>query len=159
MFNKYIFIFILLLFSFLTFLYFREKKNQLKRKGKERFESLKIKFDSLLFQIEKGNTIENIEKGITYIGLEKVKEWKSRFGYEFNIYSNDHPIEKEPHFHLDNKTEGVSCKLSFSGKVFSCKNKGIPKKITKELKYFLDKEEVKEILKNKWNYMNPKYKV
>ena len=55
-------------------------------------------FDDLLFQISKGNTVEQILKGTTILDLEQVKEWKTKFGYTFNIYSNDHFIDNKRNF-------------------------------------------------------------
>lgn len=49
-------------------------------------------FDSIIFQLSKGNTIEGIKRGRLFMEFEKVKEWKSRFGYQFHIYLNDHFI-------------------------------------------------------------------
>lgn len=130
-----------------------------KKKKNLDFEKVELKFDELLFQVSKGNTFENLEKGIFYIGLEQVKEWKSRFGYKFNIYSNDHFINNKPHFHLDNSSEGIHCKISFEGEIFESKGKELPKNIQKDLIKFLSKDEINLLLKSKWNSMNPKLKV
>ena len=130
-----------------------------KVKGNYDFQTVDGKFDELLFQVSKGNTFENYEKGVRYIGLEQVKEWKSRFGYKFSIYSNDHFINNKPHFHLDNEANEVHCKISFDGELFESKNKEIPKNIYKELKKFLSKNEIQIILKDRWNLMNPNLKV
>lgn len=118
-------------------------------------------FDDLKFQFSKGVTIENYEDGIRYIGLEKVKEWKSKFGYVFNIYGNDHFIDNKPHFHFDNKEKGVSCKMSFDGEIFESKGRNqIDKKALKELRYFLTMDNTQDIIVAKWNEKNPdlKYK-
>jgi len=113
-------------------------------------------FDDLLFQLNSGNTIENIEKGQTKIDLEQVKEWKIKYGYKLNIYPNDHFIENEPHFHFDNKAKNISYKMSFTGKVFECKGKNnIDSKTMKALKYFLSKSNIRELLIEKWNKNNP----
>jgi hypothetical protein len=116
-------------------------------------------FDELKFSFEKGLTIENHRAGIRYLGLEKVKEWKSKFGYTFNIYSNDHFIENKPHFHFDNKGKGVSCKMSFEGKIFESSGKyEIDRKVFKELRYFLSLEKTQETIIYEWNNKNPKLK-
>ena len=130
-----------------------------KRKAKEKiekvFQSLDSYFDDILYQTYKGNTIENLQRNIRHEEFQKFKEWKSRFGYEFNIYSNDHFIDGKPHFHLDNKSEGVSCKMSFQGEVFECAGKDFSSKISKELNYFLSNTNVQTALKEMWNFKNP----
>ena len=67
------------------------------------FELLNRIFDTHLYSISKGMTHEQLDNGVFLLELEKVKEWKSKFGFIFNIYSNDHFINGEPHFHLDHK--------------------------------------------------------
>jgi hypothetical protein len=62
-------------------------------------------FDEVLFQLSKGISIEDMKKGRLWLELEQVKEWKSKFGFQFHIYSNDHLLkttkqEYKPHFHL-----------------------------------------------------------
>jgi hypothetical protein len=117
-------------------------------------------FDELEFQFSKGLTIEKFEKGIRYFEFEQVKEWKSRFGYVFNIYSNDHFIDKKPHFHFDNKEKKISCKMSFEGDIFESNGiNSIEKKVLKDLQYFLSKSENRKILIEKWNQKNPNLKV
>ena len=134
-------------------------KRILRKKITVEFNDLNRSFDELKFQFEKGLTIENHKNGIRYFGLEKVKEWKSRFGYTFNIYGNDHFIEGKPHFHFDNNEKGVACKISFNGEVFESKGKNkIDKKILKELRYFLSHERTQELIISKWNTKNPKLK-
>lgn len=131
----------------------------IRKKKKVEFNDLNRSFDELRFQFDKGLTIENHKNGIRYFGLEKVKEWKSRFGYVFNIYGNDHFIDGKPHFHFDNKEKGVFCKMSFDGEVFENKGKNdINKKVSKELKYFLSLEKTQELITSKWNEKNPKLK-
>ena len=146
--------FALLLLLFILF----HKKIIKKRKTINQLD-LNCSFDELKFTFEKGLTIEDHKEGIRYLGLEKIKEWKSKFGYVFNIYSNDHFIENKPHFHFDNKEKGVSCKMSFDGNVFESKGKNeIDRKVLKELKYFLSMEKIQETIISKWNNKNPKLK-
>ncbi len=122
-------------------------------------DKLDRKFDDLLYQIYKGNTHEKLEKGVRYIELEKIKEWKSKFGFSFNIYSNEHFIDNQPHFHFDNKEKGIKCKIGFNGKIFECKgSKRISNKILKELKYFLIEPNTIQLLKKIWNLKNPELK-
>jgi hypothetical protein len=117
-------------------------------------------FDDLLFQISKGNTIEQILKGSTILDLEQVKEWKSKFGYTFNIYSNDHFIDNKPHFHFDNKSKNIECKISFDGEIFESIGKNqIDKKTLKVLKDFLDTPGIENLLKAFWNNKNPDLKI
>ncbi len=145
---------VLLLLLFLIF-----SKRLIKKKNTTDFADLNRSFDELKFQFSKGVTIENYENGIRYFGLEKVKEWKSKFGYAFNIYGNDHFIDNKPHFHFDNKEKGVSCKMSFDGEIFESKGKNqIDKKALKELRYFLTMDKTQDIIISKWNEKNPKLK-
>lgn len=117
---------------------------------------LEKKFDEILFQISKGNEQEKIEENYFYSEFEILKEWKSKFGYKFNIYSNDHFINGKPHFHFDNKQDDLYCKISFEGEIFEImNNKKIPKNILKELNFFLSKLENKKILIEMWNNKNP----
>tara|TARA_R110002051_G_C8650085_1_gene487452 strand:+ start:524 stop:910 length:387 start_codon:yes stop_codon:yes gene_type:complete len=116
-------------------------------------------FADLLYQLSKGNTFENIAKGQTIIDLEQVKEWKNKFGYTFNIYSNDHFINKKPHFHLDNKSSNISTKISFEGEILEQKGKNrIDKKTLKALKYFLNNPNTRRLLIAEWNKSNPELK-
>lgn len=46
---------------------------------------LEESLDEILFQLSKGNAIEGLKKGRMWLGLEQVKEWKNRFGYQFHI--------------------------------------------------------------------------
>ena len=75
-------------------------------------------FDEILFQLSKGNTIECLKKGIFWSGFEKVKEWKSQFGYQFHIYSNDHFLDKKPHFHILKESESIDCRVFFDGTLY-----------------------------------------
>ena len=115
-------------------------------------------FDDLLNQIVKGNSHENIEKGKLIFELELIKEWKSKNGFRFNIYSGDHFIDNKPHFHFDHREKGINCKIGFDGEIFESKGGDISKKIKKELNYFLSKPETQKILIEKWNIMNPDLK-
>jgi hypothetical protein len=116
-------------------------------------------FDDLLFQLSKGNTFENIEKGRTILDLEQVKEWKNKFGYTFSIYPKDHFINKKPHFHLDHKGNGIAAKLSFDGEVLEYKGKNkIDKKTLKVLNHFLNNQNIQNLLISKWNKNNPDLK-
>ena len=117
-------------------------------------------FDSLLHYVSRGITHEQIEQGVTLLELEKVKEWKSKNGYLFNIYGNDHFIDNKPHFHFDHKEKQIACKIGFDGEIFESKGKTNPdSKIIKELKYFLDKDETQKALKNMWNTKNPELQI
>jgi len=117
-------------------------------------------FDELLFQFNNGKTHTNIDSSIFYAELELVKEWKSRFGYRFNIYGNDHLIDNEPHFHFDNKEKEIFCKISFSGVIKECKgNRNIPRKVFKVLTYFIAKPEINRLLVEFWNSKNPELKI
>ena len=117
---------------------------------------LEMRFDEILFQVSKGNKSEEIDNNFHYSEFEILKEWKSKFGYKFNIYGNDHFINKKPHFHFDNKQDDLYCKISFEGEIFEIKhNRKIPKNIHKELDYFLSKLENQIILKEMWNKKNP----
>ncbi|MFT6922036.1 MAG: hypothetical protein ACJA1C_001034 [Crocinitomicaceae bacterium] len=113
-------------------------------------------FDSFLHQMLKGLSHESYEKGTRYMEFEQVKEWKSKYGYRFSIYGNDHFIDGKPHFHFDHKEKGIACKVGFDGEVFECQGKeSIPSKVLKELKYYLSKESHRSILKKMWNDKNP----
>lgn len=117
---------------------------------------LEIRFDETLFQVSKSNIQERIDNNYIYSEFEIIKEWKSKYGYKFNIYGNDHFIDNKPHFHFDNKQDNLYCKISFDGEIFEIKNnKKLPKNIYKELKYFLSKIENQTILKEMWNDKNP----
>jgi hypothetical protein len=121
--------------------------------------NLERNFDDLLFQTQRGKvTHEQLENGIRYEQFEQFKEWKSRYGYKFNIYSNEHFINGEKHFHFGNK-QGVCCKIDFEGNVIeSIGAKNIPPNILKELSYFLAKKTVNENLHKIWNDKNPELK-
>jgi hypothetical protein len=37
-------------------------------------------------QLTKGNTIEGLKNGQRYIELHQVKEWKSKYCYQFHVF-------------------------------------------------------------------------
>jgi len=113
-------------------------------------------FDELMFQLSKGITIAQYSKGERWRGFEKVGAWKSRFGYQFQIYSNDHFIDNKPHFHIVNAGVNMDCKFFFDGTLIQCINSNEPmKKIINEIKYFLSVENNRETIINLWNQKNP----
>lgn len=121
---------------------------------------LEESLDEILFQLSKGNTIEGLKKGRMWFGLEQVKEWKNRFGYQFHIYSNDHLIDNKPHFHLRNQSENIDCRFFFTGELFDCKgNSKIDKKIVSALNYLLSNPIQQKRLIEFWNIKNPQFKV
>ena len=113
-------------------------------------------FDFIVHQLEKGNTVEGMKNRTFYFEFEKVKEWKSKYGYEFHIYSNDHLIEKKPHFHLIKKSIDLECRIFFNGEVYDYKGNGrLEKKAKEALEYFVESDRNQEILKRIWNSKNP----
>lgn len=117
-------------------------------------------FDSIIFQLSKGNTIEGIKRGSLYMEFEKVKEWKSRFGYQFHIYSNDHFIDNKPHFHFIKSSDEIECRVFFDGTVYDYKGKGrLDKKAKEALDYFLSGEYIQKSLIEFWNSKNPQCKI
>jgi len=117
-------------------------------------------FDSIIFQLSKGNTIERIKRGSLYMEFEKVKEWKSRFGYQFHIYSNDHFIDNKPHFHFIKSSDEIECRVFFDGTVYDYKGKGrLDKKAKEALDYFLSGEYIQKSLIEFWNSKNPQCKI
>ncbi len=122
----------------------------------ETVKTIELIFDDLLTQIIKGNlTHEEIEKGIRYEEFQQVSEWKLKYGYKFNVYSNDHLINGKKHFHFDNKSENVFTKFDFKGNLLETKGKPIPSNIMKELIYFLKKESTQINLHKLWDEQNP----
>jgi hypothetical protein len=122
--------------------------------------SLNESFDEMLFQLSKGNTIEGLKKGKKWMGFEQVKEWKTRFGYQFHIYSKDHLIDKKPHFHLRNPSERIDCRMFFDGVIYDCKGDNfIDKKIKSAIEYFLSIPKHQSLLIEFWNHKNPSLKV
>ena len=119
-------------------------------------EILDKRFDEILFQISKGNNQKEIDRNYFFSEFENIKEWKSKFGYKFSIYGNDHFINKKPHFHFDNKQDNLYCKISFDAEIFEIKyNKKLSKGVYKELKTFLSRIENQILLKEMWNKKNP----
>lgn len=113
-------------------------------------------FDTVLTNTSKGIIQSDLDSPYFYVELELIKDWKSKFGFSFNIYGGDHFIDNEPHFHFDNKEKGIFCKISFSGEVRESKNnKIIPRKLLKDLSDFIEKQEIRKILKLLWNKKNP----
>ncbi len=116
--------------------------------------------DDIIHQLAKGNTIEGLKKGRTYLELHQVKEWKSKYGYQFHVYSNDHLIDKKPHFHILKESENIDCRFFFDGSVFDCKGQNkLEKKVLEALEYFLENSSNVTMLITLWNNKNPKYKV
>ena len=92
--------------------------------------------------------------------FEKVKEWKSRFGYQFHIYSNDHFIDNKPHFHFIKSSDEIECRVFFDGTVYDYKGKGrLDKKAKEALDYFLSGEYIQKSLIEFWNSKNPQCKI
>jgi len=117
-------------------------------------------FEFVFHQLERGNTIEGIKNNRLFFEFEKVKEWKSKYGYEFHIYSNDHLIDKKPHFHLVKKSIELDCRIFFDGEIYDYKGNGrLEKKAKEALEYFVESERNQAILKETWNYKNPQYKI
>lgn len=120
--------------------------------------SLDKNFDFILNQLIKGNTVERLRNKQYYWEFEQVKEWKSRYGFQFHIFPNDHLIENKPHFHLIKKSEGINCRGFFNGEIHNCEGNGrLEKKTLEALNYFLEQPNVQEQLKELWNKNNPKY--
>lgn len=123
---------------------------------RETVKTIELIFDDLLTQIIKGNlTHEEIEKGIRYEEFQQVSEWKLKYGYKFNVYSNDHLINGKKHFHFDNKSDKVFAKFDFKGNLLESKGKPIPSNIMKELMYFVKKESTQINLHKLWDEQNP----
>jgi hypothetical protein len=121
---------------------------------------LETAFDELLYQFSIGNTIENLKSGAIRENFERVKEWKNRFGYQFHIYSNDHLINKKPHFHLLNQSNNIDCRFFFDGTLYDCKSSGkVEKKVMEALSYFLTKQIQQSSLITLWNLKNPQCKL
>ncbi len=113
-------------------------------------------FDWIYHQLTKGNTINGLRDNLIYLEFEQVKEWKSKYGFQFQIYSNDHFIDNKPHFHLIKKSENIDCRLFFSGEIFDCKgNSKLDKKIKDAVEYFLSLEVNQNRLIGLWNIKNP----
>lgn len=121
------------------------------------YNKLDFSFDDLLFQTQRGSvTHEQLESGVRFEQFEQVHEWKSKYGYRFNIYGNDHFIDNKAHFHFDHTAEGIRCKMDFDGNVLeSSGKKEIPANILKELRYFLSKPTNRNLVIEMWNLKNP----
>jgi len=117
-------------------------------------------FDFIIHQLTKGNTIEGIKNNQLYFEFEQVKEWKSKYGYQFHIYSNDHLIDKKPHFHLIKKADELECRIFFDGEIYDFKGRGrLDKNAINALEYFLESSKNQEILKQSWNHKNPQFAI
>ena len=115
--------------------------------------------DYIIDQLTHGNTIDGLKKGRVWFGFEQLKEWKSKYGFQFQIYSNDHLIENKPHFHLVKNSDGINCRLFFNGKIYDCKgNKSIDKKVLEAINYFLSDNSIQILLQEFWNQKNPSLK-
>lgn len=123
-------------------------------------EKLNISFDYIIHQLTKGNTIEGLKAGTIYMEFHQVKEWKSKYGYQFHVYSNDHLIDKKPHFHILKKSENIDCRFFFDGSFYDCKGQNkLEKKVVDALGYFLETKTIVTMLISLWNNKNPNYKV
>ena len=80
--------------------------------------SLNRSLDFILDQLDHGNSVDNMKRGMYWHGLQQVKEWKSKFGFQFHIYSNDHFIDNKPHFHLFKQSDNIDCRIFFDDKVY-----------------------------------------
>lgn len=117
-------------------------------------------FDFIIHQLTKGNTIEGIKTGHLFMEFHQVKEWKSKYGYQFHVYSNDHLIDKKPHFHILKESENIDCRFFFDGSIYDCKGQNkLEKKVFDALGYFLEENSNITKLINLWNNKNPNYKV
>lgn len=115
--------------------------------------------DFILEQLAHGNTIDGIKAGRLWMGFEQVKEWKSKFGYQFHIYSNDHFIDNKPHFHLIKKSDNIDCRLFFDGQIIDCQgNNTLDKRVRDSISYFLENQGRQENLIHFWNLKNPNLK-
>ena len=128
--------------------------------GTNQEEKLNQTLDDIIHQLTKGNTIEGLKVGKLYLEFHQVKEWKSKYGYQFHVYSNDHLIDKKPHFHILKESESIDCRFFFDGSIFDCKGQNkLEKKVFEALEYFLESSSNVAMLINLWNHKNPKYKV
>lgn len=120
-------------------------------------EKLNRRFDDLLKPILKHDyTFEQAtDPNSMYIELEQVFEWRSRYGYTFNIHSNDHEIDGKRHFHFDNKEAKVFLKMDFDGNILESNGrKNIDKKIHKILKKFLKLPDIARRVNLMWETKN-----
>lgn len=117
---------------------------------------IEVLFDDLLFQTHRGNLSHNqLDKGVRFEQFEQIKEWKSKYGFKFNVYGNDHLINGKAHFHFDNHGQNIFCKIDFNGNILENNGSEIPKKVLDDLKYFLSKDSNKTRIKDLWNVKNP----
>jgi len=86
-------------------------------------ERLNEGLDYILNQLSHGNTIEGLKRGSFWMGFEQLKEWKLKFGYQFQVYSNDHLIDNKPHFHIVNQSEKIDCRFFLTVKLYTVKEK------------------------------------
>ena len=116
--------------------------------------------DYILDQLHHGNTIEGLKNGRVWMGFEQVKEWKSKFGFQFQIYSNDHFIDNKPHFHIVKKSEEIDCRIFFDGVIYDCKgNSTLDKKLREAIVYFVSDPKRQILLIDFWNNKNPQLKM
>jgi len=116
--------------------------------------------DYIIHQLTKGNTVEGLKNGQKIIELHQVKEWKSKYGYQFHVYSNDHLIDKKPHFHIIKNSENIDCRFFFDGTVYDCKGQNkLEKKVLEAVEYFLQTSSNVAMLIRLWNNKNPNYKI
>ncbi|CAI8358293.1 MAG: Uncharacterised protein [Bacteroidota bacterium] len=112
--------------------------------------------DFILYQLDHGNTLEGLKNGLLWFGFEQVKEWKSKFGYQFHVYSNEHFINKKPHFHIIHKGESIDCRLFLDGELIDCKGQSkLNKKVHEAIKYFVSQPKRATMLAKFWNSKNP----
>jgi hypothetical protein len=94
------------------------------------------------------------------MGFKQIKEWRSKFGYQFHIYSNDHFINNKPHFHLIKRSDNIDCRLFFDGEIFDHNgNVFLDKKVKEAIIYFLENPGRQQNLIEFWNLKNPTLKL
>lgn len=121
--------------------------------------NLEMGFDDILFQLSKGITIDQLKSGKRWYGFEQVKEWKNKMGYKLHIYSNDHLIDNNAHFHLVNEAEAVDCKFNFHGNLLSCAKTEASRRVKDAVHFFCQQSRHYEKLVQMWNYKNPSFLV
>lgn len=123
-------------------------------------DKLNESFDFIIHQLTKGNTIEGIKTRHLFMEFHQVKEWKSKYGYQFHVYSNDHLIDKKPHFHIIKESDNIDCRFFFDGNIYDCKGQNkLEKKVFIALEYFLEENSNIAKLIDLWNNKNPTYKI
>jgi len=96
-------------------------------------------FDKFLYlKLDKGvdnfRAMDICEGKFMYFEFDKVGEWKSKYGYNIIIYSNDHLIDGKKHFHFFHRGNDVEFKVDFYGNILERVGKNdIPKNIQKEM--------------------------